>query len=261
MFNITKINPCLLIALALMCSAVSYAEVPDNKFTWPNGSQLAVSLSYDDALNSQLDNVIPVLDQYNLKASFYVVTGSPVLLQRKAEWQAAALNGHELGNHSVNHPCSASLPNREWVQQAQNLDRYTVKQMLTELEQANAFLTTIDGKTERTYTVPCGDLLIGDKPYLDKIRHLFVAIKGHNSNLRFSPIIYPTGETGKQLIEYIQQLPSDTLLVNMIFHGVGSDYLSVSAEAHAELVNFLALNNNIYYVDSYINLMKYAAKN
>ncbi|MCT7942331.1 polysaccharide deacetylase family protein [Shewanella holmiensis] len=260
LFSIHNLNQCLLITFASMCSIFSYAEAPANHFTWPNGSKLAVSLSYDDALNSQLDNVIPALDKRNLKASFYVVINSPVLLQRKAEWQAAVLNGHELGNHSVNHPCSASLPNREWVQQAHNLDRYTVKQMVMELEQANAFLTTLDGKTERTYTVPCGDLLIEGQPYLDNVRHLFVAIKGHGLDPRFTPILYPAGETGKQLIEYIQQQSSDTLLVNIIFHGVGGDYLSVTAQAHEELVDFLALNSHIYYVDNYINLMKYAAQ-
>ena len=48
--------------------------------------------------------------------------------------------------------------------------------------------------------------------------------------------------------------------MNIIFHGVGEDYLSVTAQAHAELVDFLALNSHIYYVDNYINLMKYAAQ-
>ncbi|MDH3550155.1 MAG: hypothetical protein OEQ16_12485, partial [Gammaproteobacteria bacterium] len=51
-----------------------------------------------------------------------------------------------------------------------------------------------------------------------------------------------------------------TRLFNIIFHGVGGDYLTVSSEAHDQLLKFLADNNETYWVDSYINIMKYASK-
>ena len=243
--------------LALLFSVSSNSHTKNNDFTWPKGNKLAVSLSYDDALNSQLDNVIPELDKYNLKASFYVIPNSPVMNARMGEWRAAAKNGHELGNHSIYHPCSASLPNREWVQEHHDLDNYSASQMVEELTIANTFLKAIDGKTERTYTVPCGDLLVGGEEYLSKVNHLFTAIKGHGADKRFSLIWDPTDSTGKELIDYIKSIPAEILLVNIIFHGVGGDYLSVSSEAHAALLTFLANNRDAYYVDSYINLMKY----
>jgi hypothetical protein len=34
----------------------------------------------------------------------------------------------------------------------------------------------------------------------------------------------------------------------------------VSSEAHDQLLKFLADNNETYWVDSYINIMKYASK-
>jgi len=249
-----------LLFLALLFSVSGISQTQNKEFTWPEGHKLAVSLSYDDALNSQLDHAIPELDKHNLKASFYVTPNSPVMNARMEEWRAAAKNGHELGNHSIYHPCSASLPNREWVQEHHDLDKYSVSQMIEELTTANTFLKAIDGKTERTYTVPCDDLLVGDEEYLSKVNHLFTAIKGHGADKRFSLIWVPINSTGNELINYIKNIPPETLLVNIIFHGVGGDYLAVSSKAHAELINFLAKDRGTYYVDSYINLMKHVEK-
>ncbi|MGL1955775.1 MAG: polysaccharide deacetylase family protein [Colwellia sp.] len=191
-----------LFCLILLCSTSSVSQAKNNLFTWPGGNKLAISLSYDDALNSQLNNVVPQLDKYNLKASFYVLPNPPAMNIRMEEWRAAAKNGHELGNHSMYHPCRASLPNREWIQGHHNLDNYSVSQMIEELTTANTFLKAIDGKTERTYTVPCGDLLVGGKEYLNKVSNLFMAIKGHGADKRFSLIWDPTNSTGKELIDY-----------------------------------------------------------
>lgn len=246
-----------ILIVALLYSVTSQVQAASKIFTWPGGNKLAVSLSYDDALNSQLDNVIPELDKHNLKASFYIISNAPTLNDRIDEWRAVTENGHELGNHSVYHPCRGSLPNRDWVQAHHDLDNYSVAQIIEELTIANTFLKAIDGKNERTYTIPCGDLLVGGEEYLSKINHLFTAIKGHGKDKRFSLIFYPEGKTGKQLIEQLKKVPSDILLVNIIFHGVGGDYLSVSSKAHAEFLSYLANNRESYYVDSYLNLMKY----
>jgi len=51
---------------------------------------MAVSLSYDDALDSQLDNAIPALNRHGLVASFYLTLMSPTLRHRLDEWRAAA---------------------------------------------------------------------------------------------------------------------------------------------------------------------------
>ncbi len=230
------------------------------EFMWPGGSKIAVSLSYDDALNSQLDNAIPALDKYHLKASFYVLPNSVVMSQRMKEWVSAAESGHELGNHSIFHPCRASLPNRDWVPAHHDLDKYTVAQMVEEVTTANTFLLALDGKTERTFTAPCSDLTAGGEDYLSKVKDNFVAIKGEEVKNGFSVVWAPNGASGKELIDYIKNVPKEASLINIIFHGVGGDYLSVSSEAHSELLNFLSKNREAYYVDSYINIMKYKKK-
>ncbi len=247
-------------SLFLVVTNILLAGTPQNlpeNFSWPGGEKLAISLSYDDALNSQLDYAIPTLDNYKVKASFYLLPSSPTMDKRMNEWRSVALSGHELGNHSMYHPCRASLPNREWVPAHRDLDKYSVEQMVEEVSTANTFLKAIDGKTERTFIPPCGDVLAGGKEYLSKVSELFLAIKGQGIETGFSAFWGPSDVTGKELINYLKNIPSDVKLVNIGFHGVGGDYLSVSSEAHTELIGYLAENSHIYYVDTYINIMKH----
>lgn len=245
--------------LTLGLSLPAFSQESDPEVIWPDGRKIAVSLSYDDALNSQLDNALPALDKHKFKASFYILPNSEVINSRMQEWKALAENGHELGNHSVNHPCRASLPDREWVAAHHDLDTYSVAQMLEELKTANTFLKALDGKTQRTYTVPCGDVLIAGENYLSKASELFVAIKGQGVEKGFSVLWAPSDVSGKQLIEYIRNVPETVALINILFHGVGGDYLSVSTQAHVQLLDYLAKHHETYYVDSYINIMQYVA--
>src|SRR4051812_24404914 len=42
---------------------------------WPSGAEAAVSLTYDDALGSQLRYALPVLDAAGIKATFFLSGG------------------------------------------------------------------------------------------------------------------------------------------------------------------------------------------
>src|SRR5262245_40961167 len=94
----------LIAAFAGLFVALTATAAP---FAWPGGAQAAVSLGYDDGLNSQLDHVVPALNKRGLRASFYVPINGPTLPGRQNEWKDAAAAGHELGNHSLFHGCSA----------------------------------------------------------------------------------------------------------------------------------------------------------
>src|SRR4030095_10806853 len=70
-----------------------------------NGKKCAVVLTYDDAIDQHLDNAIPILDSLGLKATFYVTAFSSSMQKRLNDWKKLALKGHELGNHTLYHPC------------------------------------------------------------------------------------------------------------------------------------------------------------
>jgi peptidoglycan/xylan/chitin deacetylase (PgdA/CDA1 family) len=249
----------ILFAIILIYTNVANGQGPNEEveFNWPNNEALAVSLSYDDALASQLDHALPALNHHGLRGSFYILPNSKVIRERREEWRTLARQGHELGNHSVFHPCRASLPGREWVANHRDLDNYTVDQMKEEISTANTILHAIDGEEERTLTPPCGDRLAGGEDYIPLVSDMFVAIKPLKAVAGFSATWSPTGVTGQQLIDYVRRMEGQTRMVNILFHGVGGDYLSVESDAHGELLQYLSENRDRYWVDSFINIMRY----
>ncbi len=264
--NLRAPNFCLLFLLALSCGLSCFAESPKNRFTWPNGAKAAVSLAYDDALNSQLDNALPALNTYGLKATFYLQLSSPVIGARLPEWRAAAANGHELGNHTLFHQCSASKPGREWVLPHQDLDKISAAQMKAEVQLANSMLFAIDGKRERTFTAPCTDTLAKGENYVDAVRSAFVAIKLAEGGVvpdmqQLDPynvgVYVPTNVNGQQLIDVVAAAARQGSMVNITFHGIGGDYLAVSKEAHETLLRHLAAHRDIYWTSTFIDLMQY----
>ncbi|MES2825260.1 MAG: polysaccharide deacetylase family protein [Pseudomonadota bacterium] len=248
-----------------------FAAATAKNFKWPKGVKTAVSLAYDDSLNSQLDHAIPALNKYQFKGSFYLILSSDVLLNRLPEWRAAAANGHELANHTLFHQCSRSLPNRDWVVAHRDLDKVSAAQLKDQIMAGNIMLHAIDGKTERTFTTPCGDLNAGGENYVNTIKSEFVAIKsiigtGVTSDMnQLDPYAVnfatPADVTGQQLIGIVKKAAKKGSMINFTFHGIGGDHLSITKEAHDELLQYLAQNSDIYWVDTFINIMKYVKEN
>ncbi|RYF86648.1 MAG: chitooligosaccharide deacetylase, partial [Chitinophagaceae bacterium] len=129
--------------LLLLCAS-GFAQTQQS---W-KGKKAAVVLTYDDAINQQLDNAAPLLDSLGLKATFYVTAFSTSMQQRTNEWKALASHGHELGNHTLFHPCDGGV-GREWVSKEYDLRNYSVKRMEDEVRMTNLFLNKLDGKTKR----------------------------------------------------------------------------------------------------------------
>jgi peptidoglycan/xylan/chitin deacetylase (PgdA/CDA1 family) len=76
------------------------------RFVWPGGAQAAVSLTYDDGYDSQLENVAPLLDALGYKATFFLTVEN--IDERLDDWIALSKKGHEIGDHTMTHPCELS---------------------------------------------------------------------------------------------------------------------------------------------------------
>ena len=125
------------------------------KFDWPEGKRVAVSLTFDDARLSQADVGIPILDSYGLRATFYVTTSR--LEERLAAWKEAVANGHEIGNHSMRHPCTGNFP---WAR-GKALEDYTLAEMAAELAEADVEIERLLGVRPMSFAYPCGQKYIG----------------------------------------------------------------------------------------------------
>ena len=91
---------------------------------WPNGRRGAVSLTYDDGLDSQLDIAVPALDALGLKATFFLTMTN--IRHRLADWAALPASGHELANHTISHPCDLQrfTPTRFMKQQIEPMEQW-----------------------------------------------------------------------------------------------------------------------------------------
>jgi peptidoglycan/xylan/chitin deacetylase (PgdA/CDA1 family) len=233
-----------------------------------NNKKCAVSLTYDDALNVQLDYAVPLLDSLGLKATFYVPGFFPTMHTRLKEWRAAAENGHELGNHTLFHPCAGG-PGREWVQPDYDLNHYTRQRMVDEIRMANIALNAIDGQTQRTFAYPCGDTKAVDSSYVADIQQDFVAARGVEPKMQkigeidlFDIGCFGIdGQSGDQLIELVKKAMGSGDLLVFLFHGVGGEHhLNVSLEAHRELLLFLKQNEKDIWIAPLRDIADYIKK-
>lgn len=66
---------------------------------WPMCGRVAVALAYDGALLSHLEIVLPVLDRYGFKGTFFITP--PGVLENPQKWQEVVANGHEIADHTL----------------------------------------------------------------------------------------------------------------------------------------------------------------
>src|SRR5688500_6680342 len=116
------LGPLLLLLMILTMPGAAPAQQAA-AFKWPAGKRAALSLSWDDARTSQPDTGIALLDRHGVRGTFYVVPSS---VERRLDgWKKAVAGGHEIGNHSLTHPCSGNFP----FARQKALEEYTLEKM------------------------------------------------------------------------------------------------------------------------------------
>jgi len=116
---------------------------------------MALSLTFDDARYSQVDKGIPLLNTYQISGTFYVSPGA--LLERVGEWKGAVEAGHDIGNHTLVHPCSGNF---SWARD-KALEDYTLEKMARELDSASHLIHQVLGVWPTTFAYTCGQTFVG----------------------------------------------------------------------------------------------------
>ena len=258
-----RLTGILLALVALAAAGAAQAQI-----AWPKGKQAAIVLTYDDALPSQLEVAVPQLAQARLKGTFFL--DGDIGPADMVSWRKVQAAGHELGNHSLFHPCPrALLPDR--VQYL--TDNYDVARMLGEIAAMNNVLFGIDRQQRRTYSVPCSQMLVGGVDYTDALRNSGLVKFARTGGDQYQSVITDAASLdtfrvpswgpvdhpdGPQLIAYAERVRAARGLGVFQFHGVGGDYLEVSAAAHRELLDHLRKHPEIW-VGTFRQVMDYVA--
>jgi hypothetical protein len=247
--------------------AVSMPKIADAQFSWPNGTKAAVVFTYDDALDCHLDVAVPQLDEFGLKGTFYCTGNSQSLFNRLDEWRKIARNGHELGNHTLFHPCDAQKS--DWVKPEYDLNNYSIDQLLEELKTANTLLKAIDGREKRSFAYTCSDIMAGGKDFTPAIQPLFSAarrdgpipetMEGYNVYRATSWMV--NENSADELIAYVEEAKRKGTIAVFMFHSVGGGYLNVGAGEHRKLLEYLNEHSNEYYCATFLEVMEYIKEN
>lgn len=224
------------------------------EFVWPQGQRCAVSLTYDDGLPVHYEHVGPLLELEGLRATFYVPAMSDVQVHPE-RWRQLARRGHELGNHSLFHPCTRTPERESWLDPWQDLRTYTLSRWRDELAAANLVLRLLDDQTTRSYGNTCCETTVGsgngEVSMTPVLKELFAAARGPNSSrvvdVRDPVNLYELGHFGadgltfEQIRDEIEAAAGVGGWIIWMIHGVGAGThgLFVDDVEHEKLIRWL----------------------
>ena len=234
---------------------------------WPQDRTAAISLTFDDGINTDLDHGGPILKKHHLHGTFFVTTAMGPWEKRKQEWIALAQDGNEIANHTVHHPCL--LP-----QITPHSQDYTPAMMEAEIrDAANEIAQTTNSHRGSTFAYPCGNMSFG-KPE-DEVRnaalytryvseHAFAARGvglGPESPEELNVLDVPDlGPTADKVFADLLKLAEPAFANHnwgvYCFHGVGGDWLSVTSETLDQLSAYLEQHPE-YWVATFGDVIRY----
>ena len=233
---------------------------------WSGDCKGAVSLTFDDGSQSQLDIAIPILNEYRLHGTFYINPGGDDWKGRLAPWREVGLKGHEIGNHTISHICSRNFG---WGA-AKTLETITLDEIEADVLEAERRLRElIPEQSVRTFCYPCYQEYVGEganrKSYVPIIAKYFPSARGMGeapNHPAFTDLHYLTSAAiagwmpGLELCALADESVRQGRWVVLVFHGLqkeprsprvpGSYYHGspVSAEDFRELCKYLDDNRD-----------------
>jgi len=234
-----------------------------SSFRWPDGARGAVSLSFDDGLRTHVENAIPTLNDYGFRGTFYIPMASGGAFdQRIDHWRTAASQGHEIGNHSMTHPCSANFG---FSRRA--LDYLTLEDITEEILDAKRRITEhIPDQKAHSFAYPCGETKVGSGKshvsYVPVVAEHYVVGRGIGDfandpvlcDLACTWSFMPTDPPAERLIAWADMASNMGRWSIFCFHGVGGEHFHLRMEAFRMLLDHLAAHRDQIWTDTVINV-------
>jgi len=227
-----------------------------SEFTPTAFNRALVTLTFDDGWRNQYANGLPLLQKYNMHATFYLLTSvsdAPDYMT-VAMMQALKDNGNELADHTVSHP---------------HLPTLTVAQIDQEMGNSQAQLRAWfgnDGVVGSNFATPYGEynatVLTEAKKYFRSHRS---TDDGYNSkdnfdiyNIKVQNIVDST--TPAQVAAWVAQAQHDKTWLVLVYHLVGADptanqedYSVTTANLEAELLQMQNSGVSVQTLNSALN--------
>ena len=230
-----------------------------------------MSLTYDDGLPVHFQHVAPQLAAAGITGTFNLPIGH-LRAADTQQWRDVAAMGHELGNHSIFHPCRQPPEGFPWLAPDYDLCHYTPTRWRDEMRVANYVLEVIDGQRERTFHNTCCANAIGQGDSLSSMEPLileqFVAGRGEcisrivdPANANFGALGHFNGDTCTfdKLRTQIDDAVAQGGWIIYMFHGVGEGTHNgfIHTDEHAKLVEHLASRSSEVWSASLVEVAKH----
>ena len=248
----------VILSIVLSCFSVASGDMAEQQpaatgaeiatpFQWPNGKRAAVSLSFDDARTSQVDTGLALLDAHHVKVTFFVQAEN--VTKRLEGWKKAVADGHEIGNHSITHPCTGNYA----FSRHNALEDYSLETMAAELDGANTEIDRLLGAKPRTFAYPCGLKFVGRgldvRSYVPLVAERFLVGRGYLDESPNDPAFCDLSQamgtpfddlTLDQMKGLVEQAARDGRWIIFVGHEIGQRGFQVTdADALGALCDYL----------------------
>lgn len=242
------------ISLAFAAALLSACQQDDSSLyqigTWNGFRSAAVSLTFDDNCANQFDVALPILDEFDVKATFYPI------VNKITDWtplRKCAANGHEIGSHTYSHNNLSTLSADEVARElSMAYDTIRSRVPMTDCSSiAYPFCAMTDSALVAKHHVAariCDGKIVNASP------NSYMAISSFSvgSETNYLEAIDLIGIFGKAL----SQKGWAVILFHEIDNGEGySPFPSIELEKSLE---YLTENDTCYWVSTFANVAKYA---
>ncbi|MEW6359871.1 MAG: polysaccharide deacetylase family protein [Planctomycetota bacterium] len=245
-------------------------------FQWPKSEagkecEGAVTLSFDDGRPSQWEIAIPLLTERGLRATFYVPAREDRLHTHSEVWRAAVAQGHEVGNHTIHHRCTA---NYQFHKPEGCLEFITLEEIEKDvLEASKQIREALPEQEGFTFCYPCYQTYVGmgvnRQSYVPVIARNFIAARGWGERANHPELIdlhclcsrpfYDA--SAEEMIQEVEKGVQDGRWAILTFHGIAKEPGRGTQERHlASLADYLAANRHRIWTDTVYRIAKYIAE-
>jgi len=209
----------------------------------------AVSITFDDGTENQLEKAIPPMDHLGIKGTFYIHPQGDDWQARLVPWQKAASHGHEIGNHSLSHTCSSNF-----LMNFGGLEEKSLSEIEQDILIAQERLNQIaPHQTDWTFGYPCSNTFVGRgihrQSYVPIIARHFLAgrssgeygFANHPGIVDLACVWGVSVErmSGFELIGLVEELTHRGLWLILIFHEIDGERLTNGSYDFRMLLQYL----------------------
>jgi len=239
---------------------------------WPENFSGAVSLTFDDGSENQLEVAVPMMNERKIRGTFYLCAslGGKNYKEAFVAWKKVFDSGHEIGNHTFSHKCSRSLGTIP----TGGLEDMTLEEIEKDILEAEGRINEIfPNRGKGTFCYPCYMSFVGEgltrQSYVPVVAKHFIAARASGEYGFFNyPLscnlhhltAYPAEHTkGTELVGLVERAMRRREWIIFAFHTIDGGRLGCPSLFFEELLDHLILNKERIWVAPVAEIASYVA--